>query len=156
MNSRTIAKVVFGSWSSWFVYQVFDMAANIHEVSKPGAWRYSSWVFGGTVTVGIGWWLAWKLYKEPKRSTANWFAVICAILIWKFYVGGILFLMHPAFGGHTLTGAIVEWWTRSSSSVTTTVETVARLLLLLFSVGYWSILCFGRSAPKEGKQTGPS
>jgi len=142
-----VSKIVFGGWSAWFLQQVINTFYNyayVRGMAEPKLHDFV-WPVAGAVTVGLGWWLSWRLFRNPKRSTANWFALVCGILLWKAYVGVILFLMHPAFGGHSFVGAVGEWWNRSTGSILIAFGTFSRLLLLLFSIGFWSSICFNRS-----------
>lgn len=137
----TPAKVFFGAWGVWFVYQVARVSTD-YVWTKPNAASYDyGATFGGAVVVGLGAWLAWRLYQRPRRSTTFWLMIICTILTWKFWVGGIFFFMHPSLGGHTFEGAVAQWWSRSTSGFGVALITFLPLPLVAASVIYWPAYC---------------
>src|SRR4051812_39272293 len=92
----------------------------------------------------LKWFCAWRwgrLYQRPRRSTAIWLIIICAILIWKFWLGGIIFFMHPSLGGHSFGGAVAQWWSRSISGFGVALATFLPLPLVAASIIYWPAYC---------------
>jgi len=148
-QSVILNRTVFAAWSVFFAYQLFFLVT--HQLWDP-LWRRSlrnstEWgsavggAFGGPIMVGIAVWLAWRLYARPPRlSTTIWFIVVCAILIWRNWLGAILMFMHPLFG-HTFLGAVAQWWSASTSSLYTAMVMLFPPPFLIFSMIFWPIYC---------------
>jgi hypothetical protein len=134
-------KIFFAAWGVWLVYLLIRVATD-SVWTKPGAAyiEYSA-TFGGAIVLSLGAWLAWRLYQRPSRSTAVWLIIICAILVWKFWVGGIIFFMHPSLGGYSFGDAVARWWSRSISGFGVALATFLPLLLIAASVIYWPGYC---------------
>lgn len=149
-QSVILNRAVFTAWCVWFAYQIFFLATqpiwnpswrrSIHSSSEWGA--AVGGAFEGPVLIGIAAWLAWRLYVRPPRlSLTIWFLVICALLIWKYWVSAILLFMLPAFGGSSLLGAVAQWWSASTSTLDTALVMLLPPPFLIFSMIYWPIYC---------------
>src|SRR5580765_2709930 len=137
---KVTPRIVLAGWGLWVFWRLFLLftASVWRSGGSPVAWGMT---IGGFVVPAIGGWLAWQLYARPRRSVAVWFAVFCILLLWKFYVGEIVFRMHPAMGGLTFSGAAAAWWSSVTASVISAITTVLSLVLLLFSLVYWPRYC---------------
>jgi hypothetical protein len=133
--------IFFGYQLSWIATQDVWVALRAPSLS-PQEWGMAfGTVLGGPGLAALGALLAWRLYHKPRLSTSIWLIVVCLILLWRFWIGHIVFLMSPRYGGYTFLGAIDKWWLLSTSSVGRALPSFGVPLFLLFSITYWPFYC---------------
>ena len=141
--SKLTPRIVLGAWSLWVLYRFVVFLTE--SASRPSGsallWAAS---IGAFLVPAIGCALAWRLYVRPRKGIAVWFVVFCLILLWKFWLGGILLSVRPSIiGSQTLYEAFRNWWTAVTSSLRA-AATLLSLVLVLFSLVYWPAYCMRR------------
>ena len=151
--NRVLPKIFLSLWVIWFVSQVLVYIIEIPWGKLPsGAYAYGMTLgisFGGPLLIGLAGWLGWELYQQHRLNTAVWFIVLCLILIWKYWIGGILGFMLPVMGSHTFGEAVSIWWSRSIARVSVALGSFLPPLLLLVSVFYWPGYCRRRKMESQ-------
>ena len=92
----------------------------------------------------IGFLLALRLYQEPALPLSIFLALICAVALWKFYIGAILFSAYPSMDAHSIFNSCLKWWRHSTDGVVHFMKAILPLCLLLASIAYWPIHCLSR------------
>ena len=132
-------KVLFAAWCGWLavhicvvVSQRFGTAASVL------VWAVT---LGGVMMIAGGCVLSGLLIRFPNRGLSVVLAVLSGSLLWKFYVGEIVFSMHPELGGYTFSQAVAAWVSRHTVSVSRFLLWFAPMILLGASLVFYPIYC---------------
>jgi hypothetical protein len=149
---KNFAMILVGGWWLWAIHQAFDAAIGLgralwHSSLDPGAiGRSLGYAIGWGLIPALGAWLAWQLWRRPRRSVAVWFSLVCIFSLWKFWIGIIVVRMLPAIAGESFAEAIGTWWHYSTSSLGRFLDFVPPIILLLVSLCYWGRHCVSSAA----------
>jgi hypothetical protein len=139
---RGFPKLLVTAWCLWVLLRIIRVVPNPVWTSPTSTNVKAVWL-GSLLIPVLGCWLAAQLYREPRRGLTLWFAAVCLIVLWKFWIANIVFLMHPIMGGYSLGGACEEWWHRSTSGVLPFLDSIPPVILAIVSAAYWLRRCFG-------------
>jgi hypothetical protein len=137
LMQKAVPKIFLGGWCLWVLYRLVQFLTSSiwHTNASYLAWgRAVSFV----AIPALGGWLAWQLYERPNGKRATWLAVVCLLLLWKFFVADLL------LGMPTFAERVHYWWSAVSASPIFLLMYIFSFCLLWYSLLFWPGYCLKR------------
>jgi hypothetical protein len=134
---QKLATIGFAAWCLWLAVQLFVVITHLPaRGASVFVWAAS---FGSIPMIAGGCVLTWALARRPRRGLSVVLAILSAFLLWKFYVGEILFGIHPELGDYTFSQSVSAWLSRNTSSVGRFALWFPPMVLLTASLFFYPI-----------------
>ena len=123
-------------WASWILTGIVLAIVYPSWSSFPSAGAVLQTVINFGVK-GAGVVLSFQLARRPHRGVAFILAGICLFAFWRFFIGEVVFHMHPQMGGLSFGASLADWWLRTTSSTVRAVIVLPFAAFVTASVIVW-------------------
>lgn len=138
-----LPQISLAGWAIWLVVGLLmDLVHRFQSFASMG-------LVQGMIGIGIkggAILLSFLLIQRMSRRLALLLAFFSLWAFWRFFLGDIVFRMHPELGGLPFPTSVANWWARSTVDIPTTLSVVPFVVLTIVSAIGWpfyALLCGG-------------